>query len=286
MPSHPLLENLSQLSRVDRAWGYDKNYLSANYNTFFRFQVPTGYDSLYIKRYGELLKSGESGVLNRDIFRGDTDLPKMNSPYREKLVNLLGIKYFTYHLDSDIDDNLKGDEPRFADKLSKEYIPIRTDRWSIVQNPDVYPRAFLVSDYEIPNSDEDIIKKMFSNETDLRRKVFLEKQTNFTLDNVTGDALIENYTPNSVKIKTNSQGNNLLFLSDNFYPGWNAYIDGVKGSVYRADYTFRAVYVPKGEHEVVFKYEPNSVKIGIVITILSLIGYAGWVVKYFAKVSR
>lgn len=283
MPSHVLLSDLSKLAKIDRVWGYDRSHLSANYNTYYRYQVPTGYESLYIKRYGELLKSSETGRLDRQILRGDTDLPKTNSSYREKLANLLGIKYFTYHIDSDTDDRLKGDDPRFADKLSKEYLQVRTDRWNIAQNPNVYPRAFLVGNFEVSTSDEDIIKKMFSNETDLRKEVILEKTINLPLDKATGDASIEDYAPNSVRIKTASQGNNLLFLSDNFYPGWHAYVDGTKSEIYRADYTFRAVYVPKGEHEVVFKYEPNSVRTGIILSTLSLCAYLGLVGGSTAK---
>ena len=46
----------------------------------------------------------------------------------------------------------------------------------------------------------------------------------------------------------------LLFLSDAYYPDWQATIDGREAKILRADYAFRAVVVPAGNHEVTFDY--------------------------------
>ena len=62
-----------------------------------------------------------------------------------------------------------------------------------------------------------------------------------------------------------------MFLSDTYYPGWIVRVDGKEDTIYRANYAFRAVRVPEGEHEVVFKYEPESVELGLRITVGTLI---------------
>ena len=62
-----------------------------------------------------------------------------------------------------------------------------------------------------------------------------------------------------------------LILSENWYPGWNAYDNGHKTRIFRADYTLRAVHLEKGQHEVIFKYEFQSYKIGKFISITALI---------------
>jgi uncharacterized membrane protein YfhO len=62
----------------------------------------------------------------------------------------------------------------------------------------------------------------------------------------------------------------LLFLSDIYYPGWNAYVDGVKTAMYRADYAFRAVPVKKGNHTVELRYEPESFEIGKDVSLAAL----------------
>ena len=63
----------------------------------------------------------------------------------------------------------------------------------------------------------------------------------------------------------------MLFLSDNYYPGWKAYVDNKEVKIYRANYTFRSIYLPKGDHIITFEYDPMSFKIGYIITLLSVI---------------
>jgi uncharacterized membrane protein YfhO len=65
---------------------------------------------------------------------------------------------------------------------------------------------------------------------------------------------------------------NLLVLSDTYYPGWKAYLDGNPVKIFRANYNFRAVSVPPGKHEVKFVYNPISVKLGVLVTSLGIIG--------------
>jgi uncharacterized membrane protein YfhO len=58
----------------------------------------------------------------------------------------------------------------------------------------------------------------------------------------------------------------MLFVSDLFYPGWKAYLDGKKTNIYTANYAFRAIEVPVGKHEVKFVYRPDSFNTGLKIT--------------------
>jgi hypothetical protein len=66
----------------------------------------------------------------------------------------------------------------------------------------------------------------------------------------------------------------LLVMSDSYFPGWHARIDGVETPVWRADYAFRAVEVAKGPHWVELRYWPASFTIGLVISLLSLLALA------------
>jgi len=52
-----------------------------------------------------------------------------------------------------------------------------------------------------------------------------------------------------------------------YYPaGWKAYVDGEEVPIYRANYLFRAVPVPAGEHTVTLRFEPESHRIGLIIS--------------------
>ena len=70
----------------------------------------------------------------------------------------------------------------------------------------------------------------------------------------TGSAKIVSYTPNKIVIEAITNSPALLFLSDNHYPGWKATVNGDSSKIYRADYSFRSVIVPKGESVVEFEY--------------------------------
>jgi uncharacterized membrane protein YfhO len=86
-----------------------------------------------------------------------------------------------------------------------------------------------------------------------------------------GSAQIVLYTPNKVTIHTASDVAKLLFLSDVFDPGWHAYVDGKKTPVLRADYDFRAVGLPPGNHVVEFRYFPDKLRIGFIVAGLASI---------------
>lgn len=59
-------------------------------------------------------------------------------------------------------------------------------------------------------------------------------------------------------------------LSEVYYPlGWNAFIDGKKADYVKTDYVLRGMYVPAGDHEIEFRFEPKSYYTGRTITIIS-----------------
>ena len=82
-------------------------------------------------------------------------------------------------------------------------------------------------------------------------------------------------TSNAITIRAASDGAGYLVLSDTWYPGWRATIDGQAVDVLRANYAFRAVAFPAGEHVVEFRYEPDSFRVGLWISAFSLLIVAG-----------
>ncbi|HZU75518.1 MAG TPA: YfhO family protein, partial [Dehalococcoidia bacterium] len=63
-----------------------------------------------------------------------------------------------------------------------------------------------------------------------------------------------------------TNGPALLVLTDTYYPGWQAFVDGQPAPLLRGDVLFRVVPVPAGEHEVEFRFEPQSLRLGLLIT--------------------
>ena len=103
------------------------------------------------------------------------------------------------------------------------------------------------------------------------------------LESRTGIVHIDSYTPNRVDLTVSTNAPDTLVLSDTYYPGWIARIDGKKTEVRRANHTMRAVVIPAGSHEVMFSYEPQSVRLGIMITIISILTLAALLWRYEKK---
>jgi hypothetical protein len=96
-----------------------------------------------------------------------------------------------------------------------------------------------------------------------------------------GTARVEEYTSGRVRIAASTPRDALLVLSDNFFPGWRAFVDGREQPVVRGDMLFRTVPLPAGQHEVEFRFEPRSIQLGLIVTLASLLllialVIAGW----------
>ena len=71
-----------------------------------------------------------------------------------------------------------------------------------------------------------------------------------------------------------------LVLPDAYYPGWQATVDGQPEPIRRANYAFRTVYVPAGQHTVQFVFDPLIWKVGLVVSGLTCAcGWVSWVAK-------
>ena len=77
--------------------------------------------------------------------------------------------------------------------------------------------------------------------------------------------------PSSVRVKVEMACRGLLVVSDNWYPGWTAQVDGRYQGIWKVNTVIRGVVVPAGRHEVVMRYRPLSVYFGLALTILGLL---------------
>jgi uncharacterized membrane protein YfhO len=71
-------------------------------------------------------------------------------------------------------------------------------------------------------------------------------------------------------IATNAEVPTVLVLSENYYPGWEATLDGQHAPIMLANYLLRAVYVPSGQHQIEMRYRATGARNGAIISILTL----------------
>jgi len=145
-----------------------------------------------------------------------------------------------------------------------------------VSNPAVNGNAWFVSQVKLVNSADEEMKALDSldskNVAVVNSKDFEIKNTAFAKDS-SATITLENYKPNYLKYVSNNSNEGLAVFSEMYYgKGWNAYIDGKSADHIRVDYVLRALNVPAGKHTIEFKFEPQVIKTGSTITLISSIG--------------
>jgi hypothetical protein len=92
---------------------------------------------------------------------------------------------------------------------------------------------------------------------------------------------IVSYAPERIELHTAGDSPGLLVLADAYYPGWRASVDGQETPVYPANVLFRGVPIPAGEHSVVFTFEPNGWRMGLIaagvaVVLIGALGLLAW----------
>ncbi len=85
------------------------------------------------------------------------------------------------------------------------------------------------------------------------------------------DIRMDLYTLNALQLRVDMPAEGYLVLSETWYPGWQARVDGEHQTVWRANYAFRALYLAAGPHRVELYFAPRSWMLGLMISSLTLI---------------
>ncbi|MDQ6672592.1 MAG: YfhO family protein, partial [Chloroflexota bacterium] len=151
------------------------------------------------------------------------------------------------------------------------------DQIRIFENTAALPRAFLVPKARVAPSLGTALSEMIHQPFRLDQEVILADDATTQAAGLVVDrggqgvATITSYAADAVKMHTSASGDTWLVLSDTYYPGWVASVDGQPTSILRGDVLFRVVPVPAGEHDVEFRFEPASVRLGLLISLGTLL---------------
>jgi len=277
-PDRPIMTVLKDLSGYDRVWGYGNAFFEKNILQYYRIFSTDGYTPLLISRYAELLNTIQhEGKIMQGMRRSDIDIFEASekeafgksNPYRLRMMSLLGIKYIV-ETKKGPDKDHKTTEDRFPDDVFLNVY--EDDTWRIWEYTKVLPRAFFASSVRVIPDDQKLLDTIYDEATDLRHTIFTssgESIGNDTIENkeqYEGVVHITAYESSKVELSVEAPERGAVFLSDTYYPGWKATVDGKETEIIEADYAFRAVIVPKGNHIVVFEYKPKSFSLAMIIS--------------------
>lgn len=143
-----------------------------------------------------------------------------------------------------------------------------------IKNPNVLGNAWFVDQAQIvANADSEIaaLKAFDPSTIAIVDKRYESAITNKMPGKDTSAVIkLDKYKPNQLTYSYTSAKPQLAVFSEIYYDkGWNAYIDGKLTPYFRANYVLRAMEVPAGTHEIVWKFEPKVYVVGEKISFAS-----------------
>lgn len=246
-------------------------------NTLLPYRIPTvaGKNQQFPRWYRDY-----AALIEKQPFLSHVVFDQTNS----RFFDLLGVRYLLTHASRPAPQGY-------------EFIA-SAEGVSIYENKRALPQAFLISKViEVPDQRE-ALQVLADDSFDPRTSVVIESKQisrgqseisniKFQISNnsasepealtpaLAGKAEIVKNGINRVEIKTRSETETMLVLSDNYYPGWQAKVDGQPSTIYKANCTMRAVKLAPGEHVVSFEFAPATLTAAIYISIVSLLIVAG-----------
>lgn len=148
---------------------------------------------------------------------------------------------------------------------------------------EAYPRIRWSSCGILVDSGEAALNLVFDNLIDLEDKVILEESAEFCSPQGQPTLGIISSTANKISLESSSQESGYLVIADVWYPEWRAYVDGKSVPVLRANYLFKAIPVPNGEHEITVVYQPRTFYLGAALSLVAIIGLMTLAVIWLQK---
>ena len=232
-PVTPAIEFLKNDLGVYRIASTDSRIFPPNFPTVYRISTIEGYDPLYLKSYAEYITLNENN--NWDL-KNIQSFNRIVTPRNldTQLIDFLNVKYVL----SLTDINNPKYEKVFQEGETRVY-----------KNNNAFNRAFFTNEVMFRNSEVEILKSM--RVIDLSKTAIVlgeggDKQVG------QGQVIMEKYSENKVNIETQNSNEGFLVLSDAYYPGWKATVDGAETKIYKTNVAFRGIFVPAGHHVVKF----------------------------------
>jgi hypothetical protein len=157
-------------------------------------------------------------------------------------------------------------------RLHARHEPSWDPRLKVFENPHVLPRAFIVYQAQVPTDEPAALLKL-----DPRQSAILDRAPD---PKPISD--LRQYKPavmtvaerHRIVIEAETPVPGVLVVSETWYPGWRAFVDGKEVPLLRADYAFRGVALAPGKHVVEMRFSSRPTAIGLSLSTLGLLGLA------------
>jgi len=137
--------------------------------------------------------------------------------------------------------------------------------------PDPLPRVFVVGGARVQDG-LPALRTLVDPAFDPEREVIIsEGGASAPSPRFAGEARLLSYQPDRIRSEARLSEPGFLVLPEAYDPGWRVTVDGRDAPLLRANVAFRAVALPAGTHVVEMRYRPRSVRVGVLVSALSLV---------------
>jgi hypothetical protein len=148
----------------------------------------------------------------------------------------------------------------------------------IYENLTVLPPAFVVHRARVVPDDGAALDLLGDPAFDPAREAILAEGEALLAEGAQSEAgsvaHIVAYEPEQVQLRVNLDAPGYLVLTDTYYPGWTAEVDGQPAPIYRADLYFRAVPLDAGDHQITLRFQPASARLGLGLSLAAWLALA------------
>ncbi|MEO0051428.1 MAG: YfhO family protein, partial [candidate division WOR-3 bacterium] len=213
------------------------------------------------------------------IGAGKSVMFQANNLLNPNFMNLLNVKYvITLNLPEDLsryDAQTRQIISQLKTYFSQPWFqPVFTGaRYAIYQNLRCLPRAFIVFNYQLVNSREELLARLMDSAFDPAHTALLYTDPGLppvTAPDTTARCTITFYDPNIIRLQAQLSQPGLLILSENYHPDWQVRVDGDPATLLPAFHTLRAIPLSPGTHQLELTHIPRYFRLGLILTLISI----------------
>lgn len=278
----PVVRFLRERAGHDRIMGH-RSVLAPNYASVFGLYDVRHVDALSVAWFhayvSEALETRPRRWWHALWFIGDPErerapagsAPPTVSPLEHDLrarrrgYSLAGVRYLVAPPGMDLNRAAASETDRFPLVYDHEVL--------VYENPSALPRAFAVARWESAPDAPAALTRAFAPDFDPRGSAVVEGVP----DGVGREGVVKivEYGPTHLRLDAEMAGPGLVVLTDTFYPGWDARIDGRAARIHRVNGVFRGVFVDGGRHQIAMQFRPPSQAWGLVLSGAGLVAALG-----------
>jgi hypothetical protein len=232
--------------------------LAVSWGMVYGVEDINGFNSLQPRRYTDYLFDPQVEDVSYGLLSG-ARLLRAQSP----ILSSLNVKYVL--IPSEL-------SPPIGSSFRQVYANAQV---RVYENLQAYPRAYFADTLRGETDPQAILLAVTADGFDGRRLALVESNQPSVLQPTGGATNADKVTitqssANQIALATNAAQPRFLVLSEMYFPGWHATVDGVETPIYRTNYLFRGIAVPAGQHTVMFVYRPVSALMGVGVSLVAL----------------